>query len=411
MLKILLIGLKDLTLAFRDRAALILMLAAPFVLTLGLGFVTGRFSGNSQSGLSQIPVVIVNADGAQMGNALADIFASDDLAQLIAPTTLTDAAAARQQVLEDEVAAAILIPAGFTDSVLTGSSEIVKVEVHANPARPLSSGVVQAIVEAFLSRVRAGSVAGRVTLEQLVRTGRLAPQDVPAAAEEFAQRQSTPTNDAITLRRDEAVAESRVEFDVLAVLAPAMALMFLMYTVGRGGATLLAERNGGTLARLLASPTSATQVLGGKAVGIFLTGAVQVAILILATTLFFGVRWGDWGGVIALVLAASAAATGWGMVLAAFAKSPAQAGSVGSALMLIFAILGGSFGPNVPLPEWVGVIARITPNKWGIDGFATLGNGNTLIDIVPNVIALLVMGTALFAVAVFVFRRQGLTQR
>jgi len=410
MPKILTLGLKDLTLAFRDRAALILMLLAPFILTLGLGFVTGRFSGGSQSGLSEIPVVIVNADADQLGDALADIFASEDLAELIAPTTVSDIAAARQQVLADEVAAAVIIPSGFTDAVLTGSSEIVRVEVHANPARPLSAGVVQAIVEEFLSRVQSGAVAGRVTIEQLVRTGRLAPQDAPAAAEEFAQRQSAPTTGAITLRRDEAIAEAQVEFDVLAYLAPAMALMFLMYTVGRGGATLLAERNAGTLARLLASPTSAAQVLGGKVFGIFLTGATQVGILILATTLMFGVRWGDWVGVVALVLAAAAAATGWGMLLAAFAKSPAQVGSVGAALMLIFAILGGSFGPNVPLPDWVSVIARLTPNKWGIDGFAALGSGNTLIDIVPNLFALLAMGAALFAVAVFVFRRQGLVK-
>lgn len=61
MLKLLLIGIKDLKLMFRDRAALIFMLLAPFLLTIGLGFVTGRFSGGS-TGLSDIPVVIVNLD-------------------------------------------------------------------------------------------------------------------------------------------------------------------------------------------------------------------------------------------------------------------------------------------------------------------------------------------------------------
>ena len=74
MLKTFLIGIKDLRLAFRDRAALILMLAAPFVLTLGLGLVTGRFSGNNNSGLSDIPVIIINLDNDQLGNALVDTF-------------------------------------------------------------------------------------------------------------------------------------------------------------------------------------------------------------------------------------------------------------------------------------------------------------------------------------------------
>ena len=83
MLKTFLIGIKDVRLAFRDRAALILMLAAPFVLTVGLGLVTGRFSSNTSSGVSDIPVIIVNLDHDQLGNALADVFNSADFADLL----------------------------------------------------------------------------------------------------------------------------------------------------------------------------------------------------------------------------------------------------------------------------------------------------------------------------------------
>ena len=62
MKKIFLIGWKDLLLAFRDRAALILMFLAPFALTVGMGAVTGRFSGSSSSGISNIPIVVINQD-------------------------------------------------------------------------------------------------------------------------------------------------------------------------------------------------------------------------------------------------------------------------------------------------------------------------------------------------------------
>ena len=86
MKKLFLIGIKDLKLMFRDRAALIFMLLAPFLLTIGMGFVTGRFSGGS-TGLSDIPVVIVNLDNEQdLGNALVDLFNSEDLADLMEPT-------------------------------------------------------------------------------------------------------------------------------------------------------------------------------------------------------------------------------------------------------------------------------------------------------------------------------------
>ena len=94
MKKLFLIGLKDLKLIFRDRAALTFMLLAPFLLTIGMGFVTGRFSGNA-SGLSDIPVIIVNLDHDQLGNALADLFSSEDLAKLMEPTASPDPQAAR----------------------------------------------------------------------------------------------------------------------------------------------------------------------------------------------------------------------------------------------------------------------------------------------------------------------------
>ena len=123
MKKLFLIGLKDVKLAFRDRAALILMLLAPFLLTLGLGFVTGRFSGGSSNGISHIPVVLVNQDGKQLGTALVDLFQSRDLSELVAPTLSNDPSAARKLVDENQAVALVVIPAGFTDSIIPAAGQ------------------------------------------------------------------------------------------------------------------------------------------------------------------------------------------------------------------------------------------------------------------------------------------------
>jgi len=66
------------------------MLLAPFLLTLGLGFVTGRFSGGSSSGISHIPVVLVDQDHKQLATSLVDLFRSADLSELLAPRLSTD---------------------------------------------------------------------------------------------------------------------------------------------------------------------------------------------------------------------------------------------------------------------------------------------------------------------------------
>ncbi len=420
MRKILLIGWKDLTLAFRDRAALILMLAAPFVLTVGLGFVTGRLGGGSSAGVSDIPVILVNQDGGQLGNALVDVFRSEDLAGLLAPTVLEDPALARQRVDADEAAAAVIIPPGFSESIIPAAgamsgpgaaAEVVQIVLYSNPGRPTSVGVIQTILEGFLSQVEVGRVAGEVVVTQLITQGLIEVQDAARVGGEVGARMAGAAgrSTSITLRGVSEGGEA-VQFDVLAYMAPGMALMFLMFTVSYGGRTLLTERAQGTLPRLLVSPTSTPQVLGGKVLGIYLTGAAQVLILILASTLLFQLNWGDPLAVLVLVLAAVVGAVGWAMLITALAKTPGQVSTVGSAVMLTFGILGGSFFSLESMPRWFVLVSKVTPNAWGLDGFTTLALGGRLGDVLGPVLALLAMGAALFAIAASIISRRGIAQ-
>jgi ABC-2 type transport system permease protein len=184
--------------------------------------------------------------------------------------------------------------------------------------------------------------------------------------------------------------------------------MFLMYTVSYGGRSLLLERTEGTLPRLLATPTGAAQVLGGKLFGMFLTGTAQVAILVAGTSLLFHLRWGDPLSLALLILAVTAAATGWGTLLAAFARTPAQVGSLGTALMLVFGMLSGAFVPLSTFPGWLQTVAHVSPNAWGLEAFTTLARGGALAAIAPALGVLVLMGAALFAVASVLFRRTSL---
>lgn len=421
MFKTFLIGIKDVKLAFRDRAALIFMLLAPFLLTLGMGLVTGRFSGSGSSGISDIPVVIVNQDDGELSAALVDVFNSEDLAELVEPSLGTSPEAARLQVDEDQVAAAIIIPAGFTDSIIPKQEDLesgiepetVKIEMYANPSRPTSAGIIKSILDEFMSRIEEGSLGGQTAIIQMFLSGRITPEQAEAASEEMGERlQNAPDHETLTITLNTSTAEGEeVEFDVLAYLAPGMALMFLMFTVSYGGRSILAEKSQGTLPRLLVSPTNATQILGGKVFGIFLTGAAQMFILIGATSLLFQLKWGDTLGVVVLVLAAVFGATGWGMLITAFARTPAQVGSVGSAMMLIFGILGGSFISLDQMPPLVQSVSRITPNSWALDGFTTLALGGTLSALSTPITALLTMGSILFVASVFLFGRKNLVQK
>ena len=356
MKKILVIGWKDFTLIWRDKTALLLMLAAPFVLTLGLGFVSGRFSGGS-TGLSHIPVVVVNQDQGQLGAALVNVFSSADLAALVAPSTGADAAAARQQVAADKAAAAVIVPAGMTASIVpdftTGQTgPAVAVEVYANPAQPVSAAVIEAIVNDFMSQAETNRVSDAVTVQQLLAHGLVTNAQLARLAPELsghgAASQSTPLIGVQRADQTQTGASQALAVDALAIFAPGMALMFLMYTASYGGRSLLAERAEGTLPRLLSTPTGGAQVLAGKLFGMLLTGVAQVSVLVAGSSLLFHLKWGDPLALVLLILAVTLAATGWGTLLAAFARTPAQVGSLGSALMLIFGMLSGALSRCAP---------------------------------------------------------------
>ena len=419
MKKLFLIGIKDLKIIFRDRAALTFMLLAPFLLTIGMGFVTGRFSGGS-TGLSDIPVVIVNLDKEQLGNALEDLFNSEDLAELIAPSQSSNPEEAREKIESNEATAAIIIPKGFTQSIIPTDASafnpnyvqpaVVQIEVYTNPTSPTSAGVVLAIVDEFMSRVEEGNASAMTSIEALMMSGLVNPQDIEKEANSLYQNIEQNETNAITLTKINQGADA-VEFDLLAYFAPGMALMFLMYTVSYGGRSILAERAQGTLPRLMTSPTRTVQILGGKVLGIFLMGVAQIGILILASSIFFQVKWGDTPGIIALVLAAVFGATGWGMLITSFSRTPTQVGSIGSAIMLIFGIMGGSFISLDQFPPFMRIISKITPNAWGLDGFTTLALGGTIKNLVEPISALLIMGLVLFGIAVVLFSRNGLVQK
>jgi ABC-2 type transport system permease protein len=431
--KLFLIGLKDLKLIFRDRAALAFTLLAPFLLTIGMGFVTGRFSGGS-TGISDIPVVIVNLDKGHLGDALVNLFNSEELADLMKPTGSSDPEAARQLIDSDEASAAIIIPEGFTQSIIPLSTpdsneesgiiptdgtifdpnyvqpEAMRIEVYTNTSNPTSAGIVKAVVDEFISRVEEGRTSYMTSVTQLMMSGLMDLQNAESGARNLFQNVERTESKAITLRKNIEGANA-VDFDLLSYFAPGMALMFLMYTVSYGGRSILAERVAGTLSRLIISPSHTVQVLGGKVLGIFFTGVAQVGILILASTIFFQVKWGDALGVFVLILAAVFGATGWGMLITAIARTPAQVGSTGSAMMLIFGIMGGSFISLENFSPFMRSISKITPNAWGLDGFTTLALGGTLKNLTEPIAALLIMGAILFGISVVIFNRNGLVQK
>jgi ABC-2 type transport system permease protein len=212
----------------------------------------------------------------------------------------------------------------------------------------------------------------------------------------------------LTLNTSQASVSEEPSF--LMYIAPGFALLFLMYTVSLGGKTLLTERQEGTLTRLMTTPILPSQVLVGKMTGTYMIGLAQMTILITASALLLGLRWGNPLALVILLITAVAAATGWGMLLAALSRTPGQVSGIGMAMTLLFGLVGGSFFGGT-LTGVIGYIGMLTPNYWGQKGFNTLANGGNLQDLLPVYAALLLMAAILLAISVSIFHKKGLLQR
>ena len=416
MRKILNIAWKDLVTTFRDPTALIIMLAAPYALTLVMAFAFGGISSGG-SGITGVPVFVVNHDKGEFGGYLQRMFQSQDLDDLLDTTVTTDEAAARAAVDANKAAALVVIPADLSESILPsnltgGGSQAARpqsvVEVYSNPDRPVSSGIVRGIVDQYLSKVAAGVAGGQVAVTQLIASGLLSPQEALSRGMEIGERaaQQAMESRLISVKGETADKPAEAGFDWLTYMAPSMAIIFLMFTVSNGGKTFLAEREWGTLPRLLTTPTTTSQVLGGKVCGIFLTGLAQMGILLLASALMLGVKYGPILAVGLVTVALVAAATGWGLFLASYCRTAGQANQLGTILSLAFAGLAGNFFPRQVLPEWIRTASYVTPNAWGLEAFGKLTAGGTLSDVIVPIAGLLVMAVILFGGATLLFRRQ-----
>ncbi len=134
-----------------------------------------------------------------------------------------------------------------------------------------------------------------------------------------------------------------------------MSVMMLMFGLTSAGALLLAEREQGTLRRLLALPIRRESILLGKFFFVFVVGLSQMLVLLVYGEWMFHVGlWRDPITTIGLAVVWVAAAGSFGLFIATFSSSAKQADGLSTIIVLAMAALGGCWFPvqqmNLPLP-------------------------------------------------------------
>jgi ABC-2 type transport system permease protein len=155
------------------------------------------------------------------------------------------------------------------------------------------------------------------------------------------------------------------------------------------------ERIGGTLRRLLSTPSQKATILSGKIGGRLSMGLFQMAVLIIVGAWIFNVNWGQSPVALAMVVVSfGLSAVALGVMMGAFAKTRSQASNLTVMFSMVMAALGGAWWQLEVTPPLYQKFVQIIPSTWAMKGFnEVIVKGNGPMEVLP--ITLMLIGFAI----------------
>ena len=176
--------------------------------------------------------------------------------------------------------------------------------------------------------------------------------------------------------------------DLSTYYAVSLSVFFLFFTVQFGVLSLLEEREGGTLDRIVMAPIATSAVLVGKMMSSLLVGVLSMIVLVVATTLIGGAQWGDPVAVGLLILVGVTVAIAVAVLVAALARTSEQAVAFASAAALVFGLLGGTFFPVSRADGLLSIVSFLSPHRWLLEGFRDVSYGAGVGDLGSTLLVL-----------------------
>lgn len=366
----------------RDRTNVFFIVLFPLLIVLLIGV---QFSGGGT-----VRIGIVEGAHLEVGRHL---LGSDVEVELV---TLGDEAAARGAVEAGDVDAAVVLPPEL--ATVTGTDTATVTFIGSPDASDLAT---RSLVAAAVARVDAPVRAQRA----LLATGTV---DDPALATDLVL--STPASGprvSTTVVGEEGLAAEFAGLGQFDLGASTQLLLFVFITAMTGSAAVVQARRWGILDRVMVGPTGPGTVVAGLGLGQLAVAGVQALVIVAATTLLFGVDWGDPVASAAIVVAFSTVAAAAGLLLGALLRNEEQVGGIGVPLSLGLAAIGGSMVPLELFPTTLRRIANLTPHAWGNLAFAEIARRDgTLVDVLPQLGVLLGYALVLGGLAALVLRRR-----
>ena len=357
---------KDLNRWRRDWIATLIYLAIPLMIG---GLISVMMSGGAQP---HGVLLLVDEDETFLSELIVGAYSAGDLGELLSVEETTyDEGLAR--VNDGEASGLLVVPEGFAQAFL--ESTPVTLTLRTNPSQTILPGIIQDVTEILLD---AGFYAHQLFGEQLetITSMNEEPSDAQVAAlavaiqnrvEAVAPKLFPPVIDIEIV--EPPPQEPRPPLALL--FLPGIILMAVLFAANGQAADFWAEREQGTLRRLVFSPANLVGFVVGKALAAaVIIGLVGSVVLVLGF-LYHGISWVELpSSIIWVTISGVALFSGFSALQMLFSNRN-MAGIM--SLVVIFPLLmaGGSFFPLAVMPAWMAAIGRASPNGFVAERLVT----------------------------------------
>ena len=393
MKKVFAIAFKDVLTTFRDKKALIMIIVMPMVLIGILGASFGQmFDKDAQ--IPEFKVAIVDNDKGLLAGEIKDIMNFPDLKKLIKSELISEGAA-REGIKDNKLVAALIIPENFSSDVMAGKK--AKLDIIADPGKPTEANIFKGVIDRFATGASGITIGFNITMTQLTEKG-ISPQAIPAMTPLILGDLQKAAEKPVVEINNETTEGSKKQLKSFQYYSAGMGVMFMLFAGMFGIKSILVERKDQTLMRMMSTTTTNTTIIAGKFVGMICTGFVQILIMIILTSLIYGVHWGNsYAGIGVMALTTVFAIAGMSIFVAAISKTERSAEMLASIGIQIISMLGGSMVPIHMFPKFLQAVSKVTVNKWAIQGFSDMMLDKGFSTIIQPSLVLVAIG-AVFAV-------------
>lgn len=394
----------------RSPGLILILLAVPVTLAV---IEYAAFGPTVASGkLPPIKVLMLDEDKTLASGAVPQVFtAGGPLRDMFETSPVADRAAARALFQKNEASALLIVPKGFQDALLAGGR--AELQFAPNPLQTFSPAIASAVLDvavmigngiygqaaAPLQRVNAARAEGRaLTADDTAEIARGVFEAARRLNGLTAIGNLTVTAVRPTGQKTGAGVDAAQFF---AFIFPGLVIFGVMFISQSLALRLLRDRVRGVERRLMMTPLSPRAQIAGAF--LFMAAALVLVLLLLMAVgaIVFGIRLKNPPALLALAAGFAIFASALHLAIIAFARNERSASFIGSSLIMLLSLLGGTFFPADEMPAFLRNIAVVMPNGAAQQGFVdVLAHGRTLAEASGRILVTWGWALAMVAIAV-----------